>query len=125
MYEKIKVDLWNEAATTAIGQSLPPIQYDLMVGTMCEITIPPGGETGWHYHPSGVRLFCFVESGSLRMRYQSGKEVTFTAPSAFIEAILEVHNGDNPGTTPVVLKMVAVHEKGEKVAIPTAHPELT
>jgi quercetin dioxygenase-like cupin family protein len=122
MYETIQFHKLHESNTTAIGQCLPSIQYNSMEVTMAEITILPGQQTGWHFHPQGVRLFSFVEKGTLSMRYRSGEERVFSAGSAFIEAISVVHNGENRGEEPVILKVVMIQEAGGKLTVP-ADPE--
>jgi len=68
-----------------------------------EVTIAPGGSTGWHYHPGAV--VAVVKSGTLtRTLHDCSTEVT-SAGTAIVEPAgrAHSHNGRNLGTEPVVL----------------------
>lgn len=81
--------------------------------TMHEITIAPGGSTGWHYHDG--QLIAVVKSGVLtHTRQDCSTEVT-SAGAAFVEQAgpNHAHNGRNLGAEPVVLLVTFVLPAGQ------------
>jgi quercetin dioxygenase-like cupin family protein len=68
-----------------------------------EITIEPGGFTGWHTHPGP--LVVAVESGTLTRYLADCRTEISTAGDSFVEPAgrRAVHMGVNRGTEPVVL----------------------
>ncbi len=81
-----------------------------------EVTIAPGGSTGWHYHPGEV--VAVVKSGTLtRTLYDCSTEVT-TAGTAIVEpgGLAHSHNGRNLGTEPVVLVATYVLPAGQPLS---------
>lgn len=78
-----------------------------------EITIAPGGETGWHYHQG--TLYALVKQGTLtHPEADCGTPDVYPAGSAFIEpsGADHVHIGRNLGTTPIVLEVLYVNPAG-------------
>jgi quercetin dioxygenase-like cupin family protein len=78
-----------------------------------EITIAPGGSTGWHYHDGQV--IAVVKSGTLtRTLHDCSTEVT-SAGGSFVEPAgrHHVHIGRNLGTEPVVLLATYVLPAGQ------------
>jgi len=81
-----------------------------------EVTIAPGGSTGWHYHPGAV--VAVVRSGTLtRTLHDCSTEVT-TAGTAIVEpgGRAHSHNGRNLGTEPVVLVATYVLPAGQPLS---------
>ncbi|MDB5540269.1 MAG: cupin 2 barrel protein [Devosia sp.] len=76
--------------------------------TSAIVTIPPGGETGWHEHE--VPLFAYVLEGELTVDYGTKGKKTYRAGEAVLEAVGWAHNGTNTGTVP--MKLVAVYMGG-------------
>lgn len=70
-----------------------------------QITIAPGGTTGWHSHPGPVLVT--VKSGALTIVYADDPTCagrTYTAGESFVDRGAEtVHTARNLGTTPVEL----------------------
>src|SRR3954469_25988206 len=68
-----------------------------------EITIQPGGSTGWHYHDG--RVFGVVREGTLTRTMGDCSVVASPEGSAVIEdsGPIAVHNGRNLGPGPVKL----------------------
>jgi quercetin dioxygenase-like cupin family protein len=70
-----------------------------------QITIQPGGTTGWHSHPGPVLVT--VKSGALTLVYADDPTCagqTYTAGQSFVDRGDEtVHTALNLGTTPVEL----------------------
>lgn len=71
---------------------------------MAQITVEPGGSSGWHSHPGGAIIV--VKSGTLTVYESIGNHCevnTYTAGQAFIEKPGEVDQVVNHGTVPYVL----------------------
>jgi quercetin dioxygenase-like cupin family protein len=100
-----------DTTQTIIGQ---PITYPAGNAevTASIITIPPGGETGWHLH--AVPLFGYILEGALTVDYGDKGTHTYSTGEGLLEAINWPHNGMNRGTVPV--RLLAVY------AGPTAFP---
>ena len=78
-----------------------------------EITIAPGGATGWHYHRG--TLYALVKAGTLSHADADCTTIdVYPAGSAFTEpsGAENVHIGRNTGTTPVVLVVLYVDPAG-------------
>ena len=72
--------------------------------TAAIVTIPPGGETGWHEHE--VPLFAYILEGELTVDYgEKGKKV-YRAGDSVLEAVDWPHNGTNTGEVPMMLMAV-------------------
>ena len=76
--------------------------------TSATVTIPPGGETGWHQHE--VPLFAYILEGELTVDYGAKGKKIYRAGEAVLEAVGWAHNGTNTGTVP--MKLVAVYMGG-------------
>ena len=80
--------------------------------TSAIVTIPAGGETGWHEHE--VPLFGYVLEGELTVDYGTKGKKTYRAGEAVLEAVGWAHNGTNTGTIP--MKLVAVYMGADSAA---------
>ncbi len=68
-----------------------------------EITIQPGGSSGWHMHPGGAIVI--VKQGEVTVFRSIGSQcdaTTYTAGQSFIERPGEVHDAVSTGTIPYV-----------------------
>jgi quercetin dioxygenase-like cupin family protein len=87
---------------------------DLSVGTIAfqegtdivvaQITVVPGGSSGWHSHPGGAIVV--VKQGELTVHRSVGSQcetTSYTAGQAFIDRPEEVDDIVNTGTIPYVL----------------------
>ena len=84
--------------------------------TVREITIAPGGSTGWHYHDG--QLIAVVKSGTLtRTMHDCSTEVT-PAGGSFVEPAgrQQTHIGRNLGIEPVVLLVTYVLPAGQQLS---------
>lgn len=129
------------ALSAAIGLSLTPIAASATPSTgvhgeilgqvtfgdkdyvLRQITVDPGGSTGWHFH-DGV-LYAAVAAGTLSHYrsdcsvdgiYQTGN--TLVEPSGSDH----VHIGNNSQTTPLVLLVVYVNPTGSPLSEDAAAP---
>ncbi|WP_039800251.1 cupin domain-containing protein [Nocardia araoensis] len=87
-----------------------------------EITIGPGGSTGWHYHLGPV--FGFVRSGTLTHPGPDCDAPVFRAGEFIYEPAGEwnVHIGRNLGTEPLVLDVVYAPPTGEPLFVDAPAP---
>jgi quercetin dioxygenase-like cupin family protein len=76
--------------------------------TAAIVTIPPGGETGWHSHE--VPLFAYILEGELTVDYGDRGRKTYRAGDSVLEAVNHPHNGTNTGSVP--MKLIAVYMGG-------------
>ena len=86
-----------------------------------EITVQPGGSTGWHFHDG--TLYAAVKEGTLT-RTMSDCTTTFTHPAgtALVEDPAHVHIGRNLGGAPVVLLVLYVNPAGSPLSQDAANP---
>ena len=96
------------SSTTIIDQ---PIAYPDGTAkvTAAIVTIPPGGETGWHLHE--VPLFAYILEGEITLDYGEKGIVTKKAGDSMLEAMNWAHNGMNKGDVP--LRILAVYMGAE------------
>jgi quercetin dioxygenase-like cupin family protein len=87
-----------------------------------EITIQPGGSTGWHYHDG--RVFGVVREGTLTRTMADCSDVVSPAGSAVTEesGSSHVHNGRNLGPDPVVLWVDYIEPAGSPQAVDVPDP---
>jgi quercetin dioxygenase-like cupin family protein len=87
-----------------------------------EITIQPGGSTGWHYHDG--RVFGVVREGTLTRTMADCLELVSPAGSAVTEdsGPNHVHIGRNLGPVPLVLWVDYIEPAGTLLAVDVADP---
>jgi len=109
------------ATADILGQpvSYPPGPLKV---TAAIVTVPPGGETGWHLHE--VPLFAYIMEGTLTVDYGEKGVRIYQPGTGIIEAMNWPHNGRNESTAPV--KIMAVYmgsgEKTNTVVVPDPNP---
>ncbi len=89
--------------------------------TVLDITIPPGKETGWHYHP--IALYAYVLEGALTVETGDGKSYTYTSGQPIIEFVNQVQNGINKTDKPVRLVVFYLGIKDKPGAVMATGPE--
>jgi quercetin dioxygenase-like cupin family protein len=87
-----------------------------------EVTLQPGGSTGWHYHRG--TLYALVRGGTLTHSDADCTTDVYPKSSAFIEPSGpdHVHIGRNTGTTPVVLEVLYVLPQGSALSEDAPNP---
>jgi quercetin dioxygenase-like cupin family protein len=87
-----------------------------------EITIQPGGSTGWHYHDG--RVFGVVREGTLTRTMADCTDVVSPEGSAVTEdsGRNHVHVGRNLGPVPVVLWVDYIEPAGSPQAVDVPDP---
>ena len=91
------------ARGTNVSHGTIPLQVGTDVA-MAQITVDPGGSSGWHSHPGGAIIV--VKQGTLTVYSAVGSKcetTTYSAGQAFIERPGEVDDVLNAGTIPYVL----------------------
>jgi quercetin dioxygenase-like cupin family protein len=68
-----------------------------------QLTIPPGGHTGWHTHPGPTFVAVAQGAGTLYHGMSGCPATKYAAGSGFMQPPTEVHNMRNEGSTPLVL----------------------
>jgi len=93
--------------TLARGTDLSDGTIAFQEGTdvvVAQITVIPGGSSGWHSHPGGAIVV--VKQGELTVHRSVGSQCEttgYTAGQAFIERPGEVDDAVNTGTIPYVV----------------------
>ena len=82
------------------------------------VTIPPGGETGWHEH--AVPLFGYMLDGVLTVDYGDKGARIYKAGDSLMEAMNWPHDGMNKGDVPVRILAVYIGAEGVPNATPVA-----
>src|SRR5919202_3232498 len=68
-----------------------------------QLTIQPGGYTGWHTHPGPTFVAVASGEGTLYHGMAGCPATKYSAGSGFMQPATEVHNMRNEGSTPLVL----------------------
>ncbi|MCZ0914811.1 cupin domain-containing protein [Gordonia amicalis] len=81
-----------------------------------EITIAPGGTTGWHFHDA--QIYAFVRQGTLTHPGADCKPVVYRAGEVIEEPAGKVntHEGTNLGTVPVILDVLYLMPPGKPLS---------
>lgn len=96
----------SSTATLARGTNVSDGTIPLQEGTdivVSQITIQPGGSSGWHMHPGGAIVV--VQQGEVTTYRADGSQcdpTTYTAGQAFIERPGQVHDAVNTGSVTYV-----------------------
>jgi quercetin dioxygenase-like cupin family protein len=113
-------------ATPPVGVT-GTIIYQRTIGStdyvLREITIQPGGTTGWHWH-SGT-LYGVIKSGTLTHEMADCTTIeTYRTGQPIIEhsGADNVHRGVNLGRTPLVLDVLYVNPTGAPLSNDAADP---
>ena len=88
-----------------------------------QITIAPGGTTGWHYHPGQV--FGVIKSGTLT-HYDSGCSIdgVYRVNDPITEGSGSgyVHEGRNEGPDPLVMWVLYIDPAGSPLTVDMPNP---
>jgi quercetin dioxygenase-like cupin family protein len=89
--------------------------------TLREITVQPGGYTGWHFHDG--TLYAYVKAGTLtHNKADCSLDGLYRTGRAFTEQPDQVHIGRNLGTTPLVLEVLYVLPAGSPLSEDAPNP---
>ena len=79
------------------------------------VTIPPGGDTGWHHHP--VPSFGVVLKGTLEVHLEDGRVKRLGPGEPLAEVVNTRHVGRNAGAEPVELIVFYPGVKGTPITV--------
>lgn len=115
------------SATPGTGVQVETLSKNTVNGVdyiVTQITVAPGGGTGWHYHPGEV--FGFIKEGTM----------THYGPNCLVDDVFAtgvpvkegvgpgfVHNGRNEGSTPLVMEVVYINPVGTPLSVEVPEPE--
>ena len=68
-----------------------------------QLTIPPGGYTGWHTHPGPTFVAVAQGEGTLYHGMSGCPSFKYAVGAGFMQPPTEVHNMRNEGSTPLVV----------------------
>jgi quercetin dioxygenase-like cupin family protein len=87
-----------------------------------QITIQPGGSTGWHYHPG--TLLAVVKKGTLTRTDASCRSVSYLPGQSLVEpsGAHHIHIGRNLGVEPVELYVTYVEPIGSPLSVDAPNP---
>jgi quercetin dioxygenase-like cupin family protein len=88
-----------------------------------DITIAPGGSTGWHWHDG--ELIGVIKQGALtHNRSDCSVDGVYNAGDAVVEpaGADQVHIGRNLGTVPTILQVIYVDPPGKPLAEDAPNP---
>lgn len=113
-------------ATPSSGVSGTIISKTTIAGTdyiLRQITIQPGGSTGWHWHDG--TLYAYVEKGTLTHTDSDCTTTDVYSENSYLtepSGADHVHIGRNLGTTPVVLDVLYVDPAGSPLSEDAPNP---
>jgi quercetin dioxygenase-like cupin family protein len=106
--EVTATDLWKRTA-------------DGLDYTFREVTLAPGGSTGWHQHPG--RLYGTVKEGTLTHNLADCTiDGIYTTGAGVFEPPNVTHIGRNLGDTPVVLEILYILPAGSPLSVDQPDP---
>jgi quercetin dioxygenase-like cupin family protein len=124
-YRNVEVKKLVTSSTASNGQPLAYLQTDKPEVSALIVTIPPGGETGWHQHP--VPVYAYVLEGELTVQMKDGAKYSFKQGEAVLEVMNTLHNGFNAGGKKVALVVFYTGAVGvpnvvkEPPSVPASH----
>ncbi|MEK6673134.1 MAG: cupin domain-containing protein [Nitrospirota bacterium] len=114
-YAGVKATQIKKTTQTSNGQGISYLKTSQPEVTVLVVEIPPGGETGWHFHP--VPVYAYVLSGSVIVETEDGEKQAFVEGDAIIENVNTPHNGRNTGSVPVRLVVFYTGEDGSPTTV--------
>lgn len=107
---RVKVRVGRKVVTKRVRFQVPSAQRLMACSTSaaCDIafqqlTISPGGHTGWHTHPGPTFVAVAQGEGTLYHGVTGCPSHKYGAGTAFFQPTTEVHNFRNEGSTPLVV----------------------
>lgn len=128
----VKIRVGGKVYTRRVKVKVDTVQRLMTCGAQAacdtavqQVTINPGGHTGWHNHPGPT--FVAIAQGEGTLYHGGGTDCTghkFAANAGFFQASADVHNLRNEGTAPLVLYAFYVLPTGTpSTAIRTDQPQ--
>ena len=106
----VRVRVKGKVVTKKVSFTYPTVTPLMSCGeaTACDtayqqLTIPPGGYTGWHTHPGPTFVAVAQGEGTLYHGMSGCPSFKYAVGAGFMQPPTEVHNMRNEGSTPLVL----------------------
>lgn len=106
----VKVTVGKKTVTKRVSVTVPTVKPLMSCGAAAtcdlafqQITINPGGYTGWHTHPGPTFVAMAQGEGALYQDASGCPSTRYAANSGFFQPSSEVHNFRNEGSSPLVL----------------------
>jgi len=106
----VRVRVKGKVVTKKVTFTYPTVTPLMSCGqtTACDtayqqLTIQPGGYTGWHTHPGPTFVAVAQGEGTLYHAMSGCPSVKYATGRGFMQPPTEVHNMRNEGSTPLVL----------------------
>ena len=105
----IRVRVGRKTVTRRVSFTYDTVSSLMTCGaTACDtayqqLTIPPGGHTGWHSHPGPTFVAVAQGEGTLYHAMSGCPATKYGVGAGFMQPPTEVHNMRNEGSTPLVL----------------------
>ena len=106
----VRVRVKGKVVTRKVSFTYPTVTPLMSCGeaTACDtayqqLTIPPGGYTGWHTHPGPTFVAVAQGEGTLYHGMSGCPSFKYAVGAGFMQPPTEVHNMRNEGSTPLVL----------------------
>lgn len=116
--------------TPATASATPPVGVDAVVISQStvdgidyitrELTIQPGGSTGWHFHEG--RVYGLVREGTLTRTMEDCSEEVSPTGAGVIEVDRHIHVGRNLGPVPAKLWVVYIQPAGTPLSVDVPPP---
>jgi len=106
----VRIRFKGKVLTKKVSFTYPTVTPLMTCGeaTVCDtayqqLTIAPGGHTGWHTHPGPTFVAVASGEGTLYHGMSGCPSFKYATGRGFMQPPTEVHNMRNEGTTPLVL----------------------
>jgi quercetin dioxygenase-like cupin family protein len=119
MTRRVTVRVNGKSVTRRVTVRVPTVQPLMTCGSGggCDIafqqlTIGPGGHTGWHTHPGPTFVSVAQGEGTLYHGIAGCPAHKYATGTSFFQPTTEVHNFRNEGTSPLVVYAMYALPKG-------------
>jgi quercetin dioxygenase-like cupin family protein len=119
MTRRVTVRVGGRSVTRRVSVRVPTVQPLMRCGSGggCDIafqqlTIGPGGHTGWHTHPGPTFVSVAQGEGTLYHGIAGCPAHKYAAGTSFFQPTTEVHNFRNEGASPLVVYAMYALPKG-------------
>jgi mannose-6-phosphate isomerase-like protein (cupin superfamily) len=106
----VKVKVGKKTVTKRVSVTVPTVKPLMSCGSAAscdlafqQLTINPGGYTGWHTHPGPTFVAVAQGEGTLYQDASGCPSAKYAANSGFFQPSSEIHNFRNEGSAPLTL----------------------
>ena len=113
--KEIRVEKVLKTSVDSAGHAIAYPKEGTAEVTGVVVTIPVGGQTGWHIHT--IPCVAYILEGEVTVEWEDGSTHLSKAGEAFAEVVNLKHNGSNRGTVPAKLIMFAIGTTETPIAV--------